>query len=147
MNPLAKLLSSPIGDLINSVGGVIDKFVTTDAEKLEAQRKLMELERNFQVQIAQIDANNAKTASEVIIAETKSESWAARNWRPVTMLTFTYIIAHNYVFAPLFGLPALPIPPDLWKLLDIGMGGYVFGRSAEKIVPQVTDAIIASKKQ
>jgi hypothetical protein len=101
----------------------------------------LELERGFQVKIAEIDATNAKTAAEVIIAETKSESWAARNWRPITMLTFTYIIAHNYIFAPMFSLTVLSIPTDLWELLKIGMGGYVLGRTAEKIVPQVATAI------
>ncbi|MCS7280543.1 MAG: hypothetical protein NZ583_02795 [Desulfobacterota bacterium] len=37
-------------------------------------------------------------------------------------------------FAPLFRLPSLEIPPDMWTLLEIGIGGYVVGRSAEKIV-------------
>jgi hypothetical protein len=141
MGTLGKILSAPFGDLFKNVTEVIDNLNTSGEEKLEAQRKLLELERGFQVKIAEIDATNAKTAAEVIIAETKSESWAARNWRPITMLTFTYIIAHNYIFAPMFSLTVLSIPTDLWELLKIGMGGYVLGRTAEKIVPQVATAI------
>lgn len=67
----------------------------------------------------------------------ESQSWLARSWRPLTMLTFTYIIAHSFVLAPLFGLEVLPIPPDMWELLKLGMGGYIIGRSAEKIAPAV----------
>lgn len=147
MNPITSLLSTPLTDLVSGVAGIIDKFHTSGEEKLEAQRKLVELERNFTVRMAEIDAQNAKTASEVIVAEAKSESWAARNWRPITMLTFTYIVAHNYIIAPLFALDALALPPNLWDLLQIGMGGYVFGRTAEKIAPAVVDGIKAAKNK
>jgi hypothetical protein len=29
------------------------------------------------------------------------------------------------------------VPERLWSLMQIGIGGYIVGRSAEKIVPQV----------
>ncbi len=49
------------------------------------------------------------------------------------------IIANNYILYPylaLFfeGAPKLEIPPDMWALLKIGLGGYVVGRSVEKAV-------------
>ena len=33
---------------------------------------------------------------------------------------------------PLFGTPQADIPPDMWDLLKLGVGGYVVGRSVEK---------------
>ena len=68
-----------------------------------------------------------------------SGNWLTANWRPVTMLTFVAIIANNYLLYPYLALfftnaPMLVIPPDMWELLKIGLGGYVVGRSAEKIV-------------
>jgi len=33
--------------------------------------------------------------------------------------------------------PVLEIPPDMWALLKIGLGGYVVGRSVEKTVAVV----------
>lgn len=57
------------------------------------------------------------------------------------MLVFTYIILHTYVLAPMFSIPAVVIPPDMWELLKIGMGGYVFGRTVEKITPDIAAAI------
>jgi hypothetical protein len=29
--------------------------------------------------------------------------------------------------------PPLVLPPDMWALLKIGVGGYIVGRSGEKI--------------
>jgi len=54
------------------------------------------------------------------------------------MLTFVAIIANNYILAPylqaMFGWSvALDIPPDMWDLLKLGLGGYMIGRSGEKI--------------
>lgn len=143
---LGSLIGGPLKDLISGVGDVVDKFVTTDKEKLEAQRALLEIERGFQTKMAELDGEWAKTQASIINAETNSQSWLARNWRPLLMLVFTYIVAHNFVIAPIFHLSAVPIPPDMWDLLRIGMGGYIVGRSLEKIAPKVTEIVTANKK-
>ena len=54
------------------------------------------------------------------------------------MLTFTAIVATNWLILPVvswFGphLVPLVLPPDMWDLLKIGVGGYIVGRSGEKI--------------
>lgn len=141
VNPLAKLLSSPVSGLIDSVGGVLDKLITTDKDRLEAQRELIKIEREFQQSLMDADQKWAETQASVVRAEVASKSWMARNWRPLLMLTFTYIIAHSFVLVPLLGLPAVQIPPDMWDLLKLGMSGYIVGRSAEKIVPAAVGAM------
>ena len=83
-----------------------------------------------------------KAQMAVIVAEIKSGSWIATNWRPVTMLAFVTIIVNNYILYPYLALfwsqaPVLEIPPDMWALLKIGLGGYVVGRSVEKTVAVV----------
>ncbi len=45
---------------------------------------------------------------------------------------FGLIVANNYLIVPLFGSPMADIPPDMWDLLKLGVGGYVVGRSVEK---------------
>lgn len=74
----------------------------------------------------------------IIMAEANSKNWLTSSWRPITMLTFVVIIANNYILYPYLSLfwpeaPTLEIPPDMWALLKIGLGGYVVGRSGEKI--------------
>ncbi|MDX1736975.1 MAG: 3TM-type holin [Alphaproteobacteria bacterium] len=73
-----------------------------------------------------------KLAANAVLAETKGESWLQRNWRPMLMVLFGYIIAHNYVLAPLFGLASVRMPDHLWELLKIGIGGYIISRGSEK---------------
>jgi len=53
------------------------------------------------------------------------------------MLTCIAIVANNFLLAPYLGAifkwkVVLEMPPDLWQLLNIGVGGYVVGRSVEK---------------
>lgn len=132
-----KLLGGPLSSLVGEVGKIIDSVSTTDTERLEAQRKLVEIERSFQLKLVEFDADFAKTQASVIEAETKSESVLARNWRPILMLVFTYIILHRYVLTPLFNFPVVEIPVDMWDLLKLGMTGYIVGRSAEKVLPEI----------
>jgi hypothetical protein len=143
---LGKLFGAPVADLVKSVGGIIDNLNTSDAEKLEAQRKLVELQLGFQGKLADLEGEWAKTQAGVITAEANSQSWMARNWRPLLMLVFTYIIAHNYVIAPIFHITSVPIPPDMWTLLNVGVGGYIGGRSFEKVAPAIATAIVTAKK-
>lgn len=143
---IAKIVSAPVSDLVKSIGGIIDNLNTSDAEKLEAQRKLVELQLGFQGKMLDADSEFVKAQAGVVTAEAESQSWLARNWRPLLMLVFTYIIAHNYVIAPLFGARSVPIPPDMWELLRIGMGGYIAGRSIEKVAPAIATAITTAKK-
>ena len=56
------------------------------------------------------------------------------------MCLFGLIVANNYIVFPYLqnfmpdSAVLLPIPQDLWALLKLGIGGYVVGRSGEKIV-------------
>ena len=138
-------LLNPIKGLFSAVTGLVDEVVTTDEERLAAKAKLAVIEQAFTADILKYEAKIAEEQASIVRAEVTSQSVLARNWRPVIMLMFGYIIFHNYVLVPVFGIPATEIPVDMWQLLKIGMGGYVLGRSAEKIVPGVIGAL--RKKQ
>jgi hypothetical protein len=120
-----------IGPIIEKVLGIVDQTVADKdlREKIKAELQLKLMTMDYSLIEKEIEAK-----ARVVSAEAEGHSWLQRNWRPITMLVFVYIIAHNYIFAPVFGLSSLPIPPDMWRLLEIGIGGYVVGRSAEKIV-------------
>ncbi len=76
--------------------------------------------------------------SSIINTESKSESWIARSWRPITMLTFLVIIVCHSL-----GVITLQkeFADSFMTLVQIGLGGYVIGRSAEKAAPAVAKAI------
>ncbi|PHS70702.1 MAG: hypothetical protein COB23_03245 [Methylophaga sp.] len=116
--------------LIPAVTVLLDKLIPDPQAKAEAQIKLIELSQSGQLK-------ELESAMTVIAAEAKSEHWIVAAWRPITMLSFVAIIVNNYLIYPYLSLfwsaaPLLVLPPDLWALLKIGLGGYVIGRSVEK---------------
>ena len=85
------------GQAIAGVTNLVGQFIEDKdkANELETaiKRKLLSLEQSV------IDAQK-----EVIVAEATSQSFIARNWRPIMMLTFVFIIANNYIFFPYISL-------------------------------------------
>lgn len=107
----------------------------------DGQAALQALAARYNLMQAALAADQANTrqGAKTVRAEIVADSWMTRNWRPLTMLIFVTIVANNYLIAPYIQALAahplaitLPMPPDLWALLKIGLGGYVIGRSAEK---------------
>lgn len=146
MGSILSVLQGPIASTLGAVNDILGKFITDPQTKLQASLELTKAQNDLTVKLAELDAEWAKTQGDVITTEAKSESWITRNWRPLTMLVFVFIVAFNFILSPLFSLKALPIPPDMWELLKLGIGGYVIGRSAEKTVPAIVDAIGATRK-
>lgn len=80
------------------------------------------------------------SARDVIVSEAQSQSWLTRSWRPITMLTFVGLITARWL-----GLATESITPEIeMKLLDIvqvGLGGYMIGRSAEQVAKEIGPAL------
>jgi len=121
-----------IAAFIPLIATVLDKIFPDESKAAEAKLKVMQLFQEGDIELTQ-------QAGAIITAEANSEHWIVAAWRPVTMLVFVAIIANNYMVYPYLSLfwadaPILTLPPDLWDLLKIGLGGYVVGRSTEKAV-------------
>ena len=71
--------------------------------------------------------------TEIIIAEAKG-NWLQRSWRPILMLSFGFIVIYVKFVAPLFSLPIPELENEFWNLLQLGIGGYVIGRTGEKMM-------------
>jgi len=128
-----------LGGIVGPIGKIIDDVTTSEEERLGARAKLAEVENILRVRLLEYEDNLAQSRRDIVVAEIKSQSWLARNWRPMTMISFVIIIINNYILVPYataFGasIPALDIPPGMWALLNVGIGGYIVGRSAEKAV-------------
>jgi len=123
------------------VGKIIDKSFDLIDEVVEDKDEANKLKAALEDKWRDVDltkfVEQIKAQASVIIAEAQG-SWLQKNWRPMTMLMFGFIIFNNYVLHPYLSLfwanaPVLETPPDLWALIKIGLGGYVAGRSGEKI--------------
>jgi hypothetical protein len=79
-------------------------------------------------------------AASIVKAEASSTNWLASSWRPIVMLTFAGLIVARW-----FGWAAPNLSEaeylKLWSIVELGLGGYVIGRSAEKIIPGVAEAL------
>lgn len=111
--------------ILSPVLGIVDKAVKD--KDLAAQ-----LKNDLQVQGLELIHSELQSQTSVIVAEANSESWIARNWRPITMLTFVALIVMQWL-----GITDKTITPEqsieLLSLIKVGLGGYVMGRSAEKV--------------
>ena len=124
-----KIFSSGIAEVTNAVGGVVDKFVTNDEERLQAKKELTEVVTKFTTDITAAQADVLKVEL--------SGNWMQRSWRPVLMLAFGFIILYQYFISQVFDLPLVDLPERFFDLLEIGLGGYVIGRSVEKVIDSV----------
>lgn len=145
-NPITDLLTGGLSGIVGSVTGILDKFITNPEEKLKASLQVAQMSHDLQLQVLSAEKDLAVQQASVVTAEIKSESWLAANWRPVTMLTFVAIIVWNYIVVGTIGsfvprIHPIDIPPDMWGLLKLGIGGYIGARTLEKTIPQVVEAI------
>jgi hypothetical protein len=119
-----------VGKFLENVFGVIDEVVV-DRDQANA------LKANIQLRVMEIAEVEIKEASKIILAEAHG-SWIQRTWRPLLMLMIIAIVANNYILVPYIGMwtekaKILDLPGGLWALLNVGVGGYVLGRSGEKV--------------
>jgi hypothetical protein len=125
-----------ITKLLSVLSGPIDRIAARIAPDKDQQQRIAGELRSAVIDNA---ALIEQAAAKVVLAEAQGESWLQRNWRPLTMLSFVGIIVNNHILYPyltLFGLPSvmLELDPSMWELIKIGLGGYVVGRSGEKMV-------------
>ncbi len=113
--------------LIPLVGKFIDKFIADPQEAAKAKLELLAMQEHGKLQ--ELDS-----AVQVIVNEARSESWLTRTWRPLVMLWLMALLT-------MWMLGLAPPVVDTYidgflRLLTVGVGGYVFGRSAEKFAKE-----------
>lgn len=118
-------------DIIKSVGSVIDNLFTTDEERIRAKNEVFKILKEKELQLQEMQ-------KDIIVAEARG-NWLQRSWRPIVMLGFAFIVMYNKFIAPAFGLPNAELENEFWNLLQLGVGGYVIGRTAEKIAKDVVN--------
>ena len=120
------------------MGQIIDDLHTSTEEKLEAHNKLKLIELDAMGRAIQFETALINRQADIIVAEAKGESYIQRTWRPWLMTSFGAIVVNNYILTPWlmwFGVdaPVLDLPTEMWTLLTVGVGGYIGGRTLEKI--------------
>ena len=78
--------------------------------------------------------------AEIVKAEAQSEHWLAACWRPILMLTFGGLIVARWLGWSAPNITEAEVL-KLWSIVELGLGGYVIGRSVEKIAPTIAGAL------
>ena len=126
--------------MIQMLGAVapLAKVLFNTIEKAVPDKDLQEkLKAQLQTQLLQSHTQELKAAASIIEAEAKA-GWFASSWRPLLMYVLIFILVWNYVIGPVIkifmgAVITFELPGDVWSLLQIGLGGYVLGRSAESV--------------
>jgi len=132
---MANPVLSLIGSVFKPAADLIGKLHTSDQEKLEARNSLFEIQTALALKMLDYESKLLEAQASVINSEATGQSWMQRNWRPITMLTFLALVVMDS-----FGILENRLAAEAWTLLQLGLGGYVIGRSAEKIMPKVIEA-------
>lgn len=127
MNPI--LLST----LLELGSKVFDKMFPDPEKANEAKLKLMDMAQKGELE-------ELATRAAIVKAEASNEHWLAACWRPILMLTFGALIVARWLGYSAPGISENEIL-KLWSIVELGLGGYVIGRSAEKIIPSIADAM------
>ena len=127
------MLAALLPALVPILGDAIRRLFPDPAEAAKAQA---ELNNALMANAAKIE----EAAASIIADEAKSEHWLASSWRPLVMLTFTALIVARWLGYSAPGISEVEVL-KLWDIVQLGLGGYVIGRSAEKIVPQIAEMV------
>ena len=114
-----------VAPMVKTLFSTIDKTIDN---KAEAEK----IKQNIQQQLLSGQLKELEAQAQIITAEAKG-GWLQRNWRPLLMLTFAGLVVAHW-----FGFTAPNIPESvqnsLLNIVLVCMGGYIVGRSGEKIM-------------
>src|SRR6056297_1396766 len=129
---IQQLLGAGLGKAVDNVLG---RFFEDKDQAAQAAQEL-------RLAMLEHEQTAQQVARDVVVSEAKSEHWITSAWLPLVMIMFAVMIGNNYIIAPyldaIFGTSVMfDMPEQAWSLLSVGLGGYVLGRSGEKIAGEL----------
>jgi len=112
---------------------LIDELHTSEEERLSQKAKLLDVQAATMQRVFDYERQTLKDRATIINSEAQSEHVITATWRPITMLTFLALAVGDSL-----GWLATPLRDEAWMLLEIGLGGYILGRSGEKLAKTLT---------
>ena len=128
MSIITKIFSAGAGDLVKSVGGVIDNLHTSKEEKLEAEKQIKEMIMGY-------EAEMQKQVTERWKVDMQSDSWLIKNIRTLVLIFLCVsTVLLIFIDAGVIHFEVKASWVDLLQLVLITViGAYFGGRSFEKV--------------
>ena len=130
----------PVSAALDIGSKLIDRLWPDPAQRDQAKLELLKMQQTGALAELAAQTELRKGAAEIVKSESASSHWLAANWRPITMMIFVAFIVARWM-----GWTAPNISQQeylaLWDIVQLGLGGYVIGRSAEKILPSIAEVM------
>ena len=144
--PFLDSLLGVVGKVVDPVKEIIGEFHMSPEDKVKAEKAIEQMKNEMTTKFLDVHMKEMQSQKEIILAEARG-GFLQRNWRPILMLSIVAIVVNNYIVYPYLAMftekaIVLELPEKLWNLMLVGVGGYIAGRSGEKI----TDTITSNKK-
>lgn len=138
-------INNPLGSVIDLVKDGLDRLIPDKTAAAQAKAALDQLKESNGAKALEADLQLQLAGLANVQAEAKGESWLQRNWRPMVALFLTGLVGAYW-----FGYAAPNLTEatvaDLFNLVKLCLGGYVIGRSGEKIASAIPAVVSALKK-
>lgn len=125
-----------IAGIFKPFADLVDNVHTSTEEKQTLRNNLAQIVAAVELQVLELTKQLVTAQQAIITAEANGQSWLQRNWRPLTMVNFLILINLDY-----FGILSHPLSERVWDVITIGLGGYVVGRSVEKVAGSLKNVI------
>lgn len=130
------------------VQGPLSRVLENHVSDLELRQKIA---AELKQETLSYVSKSADLGTGIVLAEAQSEHWFTRSWRPMLMVilmgflvlagivlpTADLLVGHHINFQPRWQV----LPENFWDFLTVGMGGYIGGRSLEKVAGLVAPAL------
>lgn len=118
-----------ISGIFKPATDIIDKVHTSDKERLELRNALAKINADvttklaeYEMKVIELQAQVIKAASDVSVAEAKSESWFVRHYKPL-IITSMFVM----IIGEAFGLLKTELPEIFWQIFGASFGVLTAG--------------------
>jgi len=123
-----------LDDLLSVASKILDKVIPDEGARAQAQAKLIELQQQGKLAELQADTAEAQELTKRLQADTQSDSWLAKNIRPMSLIAL-FVAYVFFAVLSAFGIETRGAYVELlgqWGQLAFGF--YMGSRGMEKIV-------------
>jgi hypothetical protein len=116
-----------LSNILSPVSDIIDNVSTTDEERMTLRNELAKIESKLESEAMKLEAKAMEATSRMAVAESKSDSWFTRTYRPAIISGMFVMICLNA-----FGVIVVPLPDVFTTVFGAAFGITSAGRSVEK---------------
>ena len=117
-----------LANIFKPIADTIDELHVGEDEKMALENKMAEIQKDVAVKMMDLQVKLSESAANVAIAETKSDSWFTRIYRPAIITGMFLMMVANA-----FGMLTVPLPDMFVTIFGSAFGVVGIGRSVEKV--------------